>query len=256
MTAAEGSMPAEAQPTLDGKVAIVYGAGSIGSTVAKAFATAGAQVHLAGRTRATLDAVADEIRTAAGDVHTTTVDALDPTSVQAHADQVAADAGHIDICFNLIGHGDVQGTPMIDMTVDDFARPVESIVRSTFLTSQATARHMVHQDTGGVILFFGGEGEPTRDYPIGGTLVSFFAQETMRRQLACELGPHGVRVVTIVTAGIPQSAGAAAEMAEANMLGRAATHQDVATTAVFAASDHARTMTAATLNISAGSVID
>jgi 3-oxoacyl-[acyl-carrier protein] reductase len=249
-------MPADTRPTLDGKVAIVYGAGPIGATVAGAFAAAGAQVHIAGRTQATLDAVAQGIRADGGDVHTATVDALDPAAVQEHADRVATDAGHIDICFNLIGHGDVQGAPMIDMTVEDFLRPVDSIVRSTFLTSQATARHMVHQDTGGVILFFGGEGEPTRGYPVGGTLVSFFAQETMRRQLASELGPHGVRVVTIITAGIPQSAGGAAEIAEANMLGRAATHGDVTDVAVFAASDNARMMTAATLNISGGFVID
>jgi NAD(P)-dependent dehydrogenase (short-subunit alcohol dehydrogenase family) len=237
-------------------VAIVYGAGAIGTTVAAAFAAAGAQVHLAARTNATLDAVADRVRTAGGDVHTAIVDAVDPPAVQKHADRVAADAGHIDICFNLIGHGDVHGTPMIDMTVEDFVRPVDSIVRSTFLTSQATARHMVRQPTGGVILFFGGEGEPTRDYPVGGTLVSFFAQETMRRQLACELGSRGIRVVTIITAGIPGSAHDAADLANANMLGRAATYEDVGNVAVFAASDHACMMTAATLNISGGFVID
>ena len=249
-------MPADARPTLDGKVAIVYGAGTIGSNVARAFAAAGAQVHLAGRTPATLDTTAQDIRAAGGDLHTTIVDALDPASVSDHADQVVAETGHIDICFNLIDHGDVHGMPMIDMTVEDFVRPIDSIVRSTFITSQATARHMVHQGTGGVILFFGGEGEPTRDQLVGGTLVSFFAQETMRRQLACELGPRGVRVVTIVTAGIPQSGAEVAELAEANMLGRAATGEDVVAAAVFAASDQARMMTAATLNISGGFVID
>jgi NAD(P)-dependent dehydrogenase (short-subunit alcohol dehydrogenase family) len=249
-------MPTDAHRPLDGKVAIVYGAGAIGSTVAGAFGTAGARVHLAARTPATLEAVANRAREAGGDVHTAVVDALDPAAVQAHADTVAADAGHIDICFNLIAHGDVQGTPMIDMTVEDFVRPVDSIVRSTFLTAQATARHMMRQPTGGVILFFGGEGEVPVDYPIGGTMVSFFAQETMRRQLARELGPQGVRVVTIITAGIPGSADEAADIAGANMLGRAATYDDVGPVAVFAASDTARMMTAATLNISGGFVID
>jgi hypothetical protein len=57
---------------------------------------------------------------------------------------------------------------MIDMDVKDFVRPIDSIVRSTFLTSQATARHMVRQGAG-VILIFGGEGEPMRDYSLGGT---------------------------------------------------------------------------------------
>jgi NAD(P)-dependent dehydrogenase (short-subunit alcohol dehydrogenase family) len=252
-------MSTEARPALDGKVAIIYGAGPIGATVASAFAGAGADVHLAGRTQATLDAVANRIRDTGGKVHAATVNALDAASVHDHANQVAAETGHIDICFNLIGHGDVQGIPLIEMDVEDFVRPIDSIVRSTFLTSQATARHMVG-DTGGVILFFGGEGEPTRDQPVGGTLVSFFAQEAMRRQLASELAPRGIRVITIITAGIPESFGADATIAngiaEANMLGTAATYDDVGNVAVFAASDKARMMTAATLNISGGFVID
>jgi 3-oxoacyl-[acyl-carrier protein] reductase len=41
---------------LESKVAVVYGAGSIGSAVTKAFAAAGARVYLASRTQAPLDA--------------------------------------------------------------------------------------------------------------------------------------------------------------------------------------------------------
>jgi 3-oxoacyl-[acyl-carrier protein] reductase len=183
---------------------VIYGPGSNGSTVARVFADAGAQVHLAGRTKPTLDAAADGIRAAGGEVRTRIVDALDPIAVREHADRVAADAGRIDICFNLISHGDVHGTALIDMDVEDFARPVESMVRSTFITAQATGRHMVQQGSG-LILFFGETGETPRGYRVGGTMVAFDAQETLRRQLATELGPHGVRAITIVTHGIPES---------------------------------------------------
>lgn len=55
---------------LQNKVAIIYGAGGIGSTVATAFAAAGAQVHLVGRTQTTLDAVVGDIRAGGGEVHT------------------------------------------------------------------------------------------------------------------------------------------------------------------------------------------
>lgn len=246
---------------LQGKVAVIYGAGSIGSAVVKAFVAAGSQVYVASRTQAPLDALADEVRTGGGEVDTATVDALDPTSVREHADRVAREVGRIDICFNLIGHGDVHGTPLIEMDLEDFVRPIDSIVRSTFLTSQATARHMVRQGSG-VILIFGGEGEPMRDYSLGGTLVAFHAQETMRRQLATELGPLGVRVITIITGGIPETIGDDADPAiaqgivDATIVGRAATYEDVGNVAVFAASDQARMMTAATLNISGGAVID
>jgi 3-oxoacyl-[acyl-carrier protein] reductase len=84
----------------------------------------------------------------------------------------------------------------------------------------------------------------------------------MRRQLATELGPLGVRVVTIITGGIPETIGDDADPAigqgivDATIIGRAATYEDVGNVAVFAASDQARMMTAATLNISGGSVID
>jgi 3-oxoacyl-[acyl-carrier protein] reductase len=108
---------------LENKVAVVYGAGSIGSAVAKAFAAAGAQVHLASRTKATLDALAGAISAGGGKVHTETVDALDPTSVREHADRVAAEAGRIDICFNLIGHGDVHGTPLIEPSLPHPTKP-------------------------------------------------------------------------------------------------------------------------------------
>jgi NAD(P)-dependent dehydrogenase (short-subunit alcohol dehydrogenase family) len=121
---------------------------------------------------------------------------------------------------------------------------------------------MVRQGSG-VILVLGGEGDTPREYLIGGTLVGFHAQETIRRQLACELGPQGVRVVTIVTGGLPETIDDAPAMAavvrgitDATMLGRAATYDDLGAAVVFAASDAARMMTAATLNISGGAIID
>ena len=52
---------------LENKTAVIYGGGgSIGGAVARAFAREGARVFLAGRTPATLDAVAEEIRSAGG----------------------------------------------------------------------------------------------------------------------------------------------------------------------------------------------
>jgi enoyl-[acyl-carrier-protein] reductase (NADH) len=117
----------------------------------------------------------------------------------------------------------------------------------------------------GAILFFGGSGDPIRDYFIGGTQVAFDAVESMRRQLAVELGPHGIRTVTLKTGGIPESIPEGVEGREEivekhlvgpTMLGRAATLEDVGNVAAFVASDHARTMTAATVNISCGALVD
>jgi 3-oxoacyl-[acyl-carrier protein] reductase len=250
---------------LQGKSAIVYGGGgSIGGGVARAFGREGAQVFLAGRTLATLEEVAQDIRAQGGTAHTAEVDALDERAVDEHAAAVVAEAGRLDVSMNVIGHPYTHGTPIAEMAVEDYLAPVQVAVRTTFLTARAAARHMVPQGSG-VILAFGGPGDraaPVRDYNLGGTQVAFDAIESMRRQLSAELGPHGIRVVTLETGGVPDSvpgeeAAAIREMIEKDtLLGRAATVEDVGNVAVFAASDWARTMTAATLNVSCGALVD
>ena len=248
---------------VDKKAVIYGGGGSIGGAVARAFAREGATVYLAGRTRERLERVADEIRAGGGVAQTAEVDALDERAVDQHAESVAAEAGSIDISFNVITHGDVQGTPMAEMELDDYTRPVFTAVRTTFLTWRAAARHMTRQGSG-VILAFGGEGDPPRGYNLGGLQTAFHAIESMRRQLASELGPRGVRVVTLRTGGVPESIPEGFKgrdeisdgIEKATMLGRAATLEDVGNVAAFVASDRARTMTAATVNVSAGALID
>ena len=77
----------------------------------RAFARDGANVFLAGRTLAKLDAVAEEIETAGSRAETAQVHAFDRQAVEDHADEVARNAGSIDISFNAVGVNAVQGTP-------------------------------------------------------------------------------------------------------------------------------------------------
>jgi 3-oxoacyl-[acyl-carrier protein] reductase len=256
---------------LEDKNAVVYGGGGkVGGAVARAFAREGARVFLAGRTLATLDAVSEGIRSAGGVAETAQVDALDETAVDEHADAVAQEAGSIDISFNLISYGDVQGTPLAEMPLEDFERPVVNAVRTQFLTSRAAARHMIRQGSG-VILTFGGAGgrDPIRDYTsggfqvyLGGFQVALGALEVLRRQLAVELGPHGIRVVTLQSGGVPETTredwreAITQSFIDTSMLKRVETLEDVGNVAAFAASDLARTMTATSINITSGRVAD
>jgi 3-oxoacyl-[acyl-carrier protein] reductase len=252
---------------LEDKKAVIYGgAGSIGGAVARAFGREGARVFLAGRTKATLEEVAQEIRAAGGSAETAAVDALDERAVDEHADAVAAEAGGIDVSMNVITHPHTHGIPLAEMAVDDFMAPVETAARTTFLTARAAARHMIPQASG-VILAFGGPGDrsgPSRDYKLGGTQVAFDAIETIRRQLSAELGEHGIRFVTLASGGIPESLPEGfegreeiVEMIEGEtMLGRGATLDDVGNVAAFVASDRARAMTAAIANVSCGALVD
>jgi 3-oxoacyl-[acyl-carrier protein] reductase len=249
---------------LEDKNAVIYGGGgSIGAAVARAFAREGARVHLAGRNLESIEKVAQGIRSAGGVAETAQVDALDERTVDEHADAVAAEAGGIDASFNVISHPSVHGTPLAEMALEDFTGEVVTAISTTFLTARAAARHMIRRGSG-VILMFGGSGDPMRDYYIGGTQVAFEALEAMRRQLAAELGRHGVRTVTLRTGGVPESLPQGFDGREAivegmeseTLLRRTATLEDVGHVAAFVASDRARTMTAATANVSCGALVD
>jgi enoyl-[acyl-carrier-protein] reductase (NADH) len=135
-------------------------------------------------------------------------------------------------------------------------------MRSHFLTTRAAARHMIGRRSG-VILAFGGGGPQTLP-GLGGFKIALDALEGLRRQWAIELGPHGVRVVTIKTGGIPETLPEnfpgrdeiVAGLQRAALLPWTATLNDVGTVAAFVASDHARTITAADVNISSGAIVD
>ena len=124
--------------------------------------------------------MAGEIRAAGGRPETAVVDALDEAAVDVHADAVAQRAGSLDVSFNLIAHGDVQGTPLAELALSDFERPVHNAVPAMFLTTGAAARHMIRQGSS-VVLVFGGYGDPLCGYNLGGLQVAF-------RNRAAELG--------------------------------------------------------------------
>src|SRR5215207_10799912 len=104
---------------LEDRNAVIYGGGGkVGGAVARAFARKGSRAFLAGRTLESLEEVAQEIRSAGGVAETAQVDALDEQSVNSYVDAVAEKAGSTDISFNLISYGDVQGTPLTEMTLE------------------------------------------------------------------------------------------------------------------------------------------
>jgi hypothetical protein len=83
------------------------------------------------------------------------VDALDDAAVDRHVRSVVDEAGRLDVSFNLISRGDVQGTRLLEIHVDDFVAPALAGLRANFITACAAARHMVQH--GGGALWGGGE---------------------------------------------------------------------------------------------------
>jgi NAD(P)-dependent dehydrogenase (short-subunit alcohol dehydrogenase family) len=259
---------------LRGKTAVVYGGGgAIGGAVARAFAREGARVFLAGRTLPRLTAVATEITGTGGAVQTAEVDALDEQAVDRYADSVAEQAGGIDVSFNAIGVDAFQGTPLVEMSPDQFLDPVGSYLRTQFLTVRAAARHMAERRSGVILMI---TATPARlAFPmVGGFGVACAAIEGLCRSFAAELGPHGIRVVCLRSAGSPDAPGVAeahrqvaestgvtreelqASLADTTLLRRLPTTLEVANVAAFMASDGASSMTGTVANVTCGAIVD
>src|SRR5262249_56006158 len=96
--------------------------------------------------------VARAIVEAGGVAEPAQVDALDEQAVERHAANVVRKTGAIDVSFNLISIPHVQGKPLVEQRVDDFAVPVMQYARSQFLTATTAARYMITTQSGVILL--------------------------------------------------------------------------------------------------------
>lgn len=263
---------------LENKTAVIYGAGgAIGAAVARAFAREGAKVFLAGRTLTKLQAVARDVAAEGGVAEAAQVDALDETAIVKHADAVAEKTGGIDIALNAVGILHLQGTPLAELSLQDFAHPITAYTRTNFLTAKAVARHLVRQGSG-VILTLSTPGSRMSGTGFLGYGTTCAAIEAFSRILAGELGRNGIRVICLRPNAIPEAmatshvrdvfggvaarAGTTVEAMLADwartvpLLKRLPTLAEVANFAAYAASDRASAMTGAIANLTCGSLVD
>ncbi|WP_391117487.1 SDR family NAD(P)-dependent oxidoreductase [Psychrobacillus sp. L3] len=259
---------------LENKTAVIYGAGgAVGEAVARAFAKEGAKVFLTGHTLENVYAIKEEITAAGGEAYAAHVDALNKQEVENHLDQIISQFGQIDISFNLIGFSIYMGTPLVEMTQEKFIYPIETAMSTHFITATAAGRHMANKGSG-VILALTAHVSRIPVTKQGGFGVTEAAIEALCRQLSVELGPQGVRVVCLRSAGSPDTPGVMGAMktlaekagityeqmleenAKSTMLKRMPSLAEVADVAVLMASDRARSITAAATNVTCGAYVD
>jgi 3-oxoacyl-[acyl-carrier protein] reductase len=173
------------------------------------------------------------------------------------------------VSFSAVTYGDVQGAHLIDLPTERLIRPIANALRTQYLTTRAAARSMVGQGSG-AILTITGHGPPTPS--IGSTMVSWDVVQSLLRQFAAELGPKGIRVAWLRTAGFTESILHAPDYGSSytplagqellkqleagTMLNRLPSLAEAGDLAAFLASDHARSITAAGVNITGGAVAD
>jgi 3-oxoacyl-[acyl-carrier protein] reductase len=251
---------------LKNKNAVIYGVSdSLAGEFARVFAREGARVFLTGRSLQKVRKVADEIIARGGKAEAAQVDALNEKEIADHLEAVIAMAGTVDISFNGIGVQDTQNIPLINMSLQDFVRPVNIAMQTQFLTTTAAGRVMVKQRSGVILSLTATPG--AIGYPlVGGFGPTCCAIEGYSRDLAIELGPHGVRVINIRSAGSPDSRPFQDALAndkdavndflykleEDTMLKQLPMMADIANAALFLASDLASKITGVTIDVTAG----
>jgi NAD(P)-dependent dehydrogenase (short-subunit alcohol dehydrogenase family) len=262
---------------LKNKVAVIYGAGgAIGSAVAKALAHEGATVFLTGRNLAKVEVLAKQIMASGGRAEAAEVDALKEEQIEKHLSSVVASAGKIDISFNAVSpvpQPGVQGVPIEKLPVDSFIAPINAYMRSHFLTARAAARSMVEKGSG-IILMHTPEPARLGAAHVGGMGPAWAAMEAFNRNLSAEFGARGVRAVCIRSTGLPETHtidvvfGLHAEamgitreqfqgfIESLTHTKRSAKLSEVASAALWLASDQASGITGTVLNLTGGLITD
>jgi NAD(P)-dependent dehydrogenase (short-subunit alcohol dehydrogenase family) len=260
--------------SLEGRVAVVTGgAKGIGFGIARRFAEAGASVLLADLDDKLGPASARELADAYGVAALyRRVDVRSASDVDAAADAAVSELGGLDIWGNIAGVYPVQAdefqtaAAMSDAT---WERTIGINLTGTFHGARAAARRMIEAGSPGVIINV--QSTTTQKVPAPGFahyVASKGGIEALTKSLAVELGPHGIRVLSIspTMVGTPGMTAQKPVLTEAFgnngdpwllygsrlPLGRIATEDDIARVALFLESDLSSIMTGSVVAADAG----
>jgi len=253
------------------RVTVVTGASQgIGRQLAVAFGAAGDAVVLAARSRDGLEATARAVAGAGGEPLIVPTDVTDIDSVASMANVVLERYRRVGVLINNSGIGGPSGT-LWELDPQDWTDTYSVNVHGVFLVTRALLPSMIERGSGSVINI----GSISGKRPLYGRSAytsSKLALVGLTRTLAVEAGQFGVRVNLIspgfvagprldwVISAQAAARGVAAEVVEASFANEAALNRltearDVADAALFLASDAARAITGADLNVNSGVVM-
>ncbi len=253
---------------LKDKVAIITGGGSgIGRAISLAFASEGAIVVVAARTFARLKEVADDINSRGGIARAMAVNIADEINVQEMIARIVKEYGRVDILVNNAG---IPGPTLhiADMELEKWNEVLSINLTGAMLCSREVLANMIVRKSGSIINISsvgGMSGFPMRSPYCVSKMGIIGLTETM----AIEVGDYNIRVNCISPAAVRGDRVLTAALAKGKALEinyekvlerltkdyslkRLIEPSEVATAAVFLASDDASAITGHTLVVSCG----
>lgn len=253
---------------LDGKVALVTGAGSgIGKAAALRLAREGARIGVLSHTESEIRKTVGEIEQAGGKALALTADVADAAQMERAVAELARSYGRLDIVFANAGINGVWA-PIDELTPEEWDRTINTNLRGTYLTLHYAVPHLKRAGSGSIVITASING--TRTFTSAGATAysaTKAAQVAMMQMLALELAKHRIRVNAIcpgkIETRIPdntswrntEEAEVAAEYPQGEIpltKGEAGTSDEVAQLVLFLASDRARHITGTPVWIDGG----
>jgi len=247
----------------NGKVVAITGGGTgIGRAAARLFLERGARVVLNGRRREILEQAAAELDPTGERVAIQPGDVRSADTARAIVASAHKRFGGLDVLVNAAGV--FKPTPFLDQTEDDFDWYIGTILKGTFLASQAAARAMKERGGGAIV----NVGSMWAEEAIGATPSSAYSAakagvHALTRNLAIELASDRIRVNTVAPA-VVETPIYGTFLAESEVetvlagfndfhpLGRNGRPEDVAQAIVFLAGTQAEWITGTVLPVDGG----
>jgi NAD(P)-dependent dehydrogenase (short-subunit alcohol dehydrogenase family) len=246
---------------LDNKIALVTGATSgIGLATAQRFAEEGAHVYLTGRRQAELDTAVKSIREAGGQATGVRVDSTKMIELDALYAQIKEEQGRLDVLFANAGGGSM--LPFGDITEDHFDDTFDRNVKGVLFTVQKALPLLTK---GASVILTGSTAGSAGTAAFSVYSASKAAVRSFARNWILDLKDRQIRVNTISpgatrTPGLldlagddaAQRQGLADYLAAQIPMGRLGEPSEIASAALFLASDDASFVNGAELFVDGG----